>query len=361
MAVDNEGFLYPTTDIDACINCNACNQVCPIINKRTDQIPFVDSDFYAARTLDSDILEKSSSGGMFTAIANQWIESNGVIFGVSWNKDEIKHIEIRTADELEALRGAKYAQSNLYNTFKRIKELLLKGNNVLFSGTPCQVDGLKRYLRKTYSSLFTIEVACHGVPSPLVLKKYIQHLHEVYSSTISINFRDKPHGWQQYDITAKDGKGKVLFCENHKDNIYMRGFLHELYSRPSCQACPSKGGSSGADFTICDFWGIEDVCPDFNFESGASLIIANSASAKNLIAKIALSCTIKKVDPETSLAHNGSLLTSAQPHPDREYFFRKLPSTQNVSQLINLCLNLRFPIRLKLLSNAYFKRLKLWK
>lgn len=361
MVPDSEGFCYPVTDVDKCINCNACNRACPVINTRIDYQPFHCSDFYAAQSKDASILDKSSSGGLFSLIAEHWIKHEGVVFGATWVKDKVRHIEVRSVDNLDVLRGSKYVQSSLEGTFSRIRGLLKQGIKVLFSGTPCQVDGLNRFIGKKNPNLLTLEVACHGVPSPLVLKKYIKKLKDSYSSDIVLDFRDKTHGWLQYDVKATDNNGHVLFCENHRDNVYMRGFLHELYSRPSCHECPSKGGSSGADFTLCDFWGIEKVLPDFKYEKGTSLLIANTNFAKVIVSQLTSVAVIKKVSYSAALENNGSLFHSASPHPDRSYFFNKLSSTNDVIRLINNCLDLRFPIRLKLMAKAYITRIKVWK
>lgn len=361
MEIDPEGFLYPKTDTSNCINCNACNRVCPVINKQKGNIPYESSDFYAARIHDMDILSKSSSGGIFSHLASYWINNGGVVYGAAWNQNSIEHIEASTLGELNALRGSKYAQSNLTDCFKRIRELLSLGKKVLFSGTPCQVDGLKRFLKKSQPLLLTIEVACHGVPSPLVLEKYLKELCDKYSSTVSLDFRDKSHGWLHYNVKAKNSYGGVLFCENHNDNIFMRGFLHELYSRPSCHECPSKAGTSGADFTLCDFWGIEDVVDDFDYEQGASLMIANTDLAKQIVTQVLPDIALQKVLPCDAMEHNGSLLHSDSSHPERAYFFNKLSSTNDVIHLINMCLSLRFSTKLRLRANAYLKRIKAWK
>lgn len=361
MLEDDEGFRYPVTDMSACINCNACNRVCPVINKKQDATPFNGSVFYAAQIKDEVVLRSSSSGGMFSLISSMWIEDGGIVYGARWYSDEIKHVKIETVEELKFLRGSKYAQSNMGDTFREIKALLEEGRKILFSGTPCQVDGLKRYLLKPYAKLLTIEVACHGVPSPLVLKKYLSELKSVYLTDVSLNFRDKSNGWLNYNVKALDPQGNILFCESHNDNIFMRGFLHELYSRPSCHECPSKGGTSRAELTLCDFWGVEKVCPDFPYQLGASLVIANTSVGKQLIETVASQAFLRKVDADSALLQNGSLLYSSKPHPDRKYFFKKLSITKYIEHLIRKCLRLRVTIKLRLSTKSYIQRVRTWK
>lgn len=361
MNVDSEGFRYPVTDTDACINCNSCNRVCPVINKDFNNIPFENSDFYAAQIFDNDVLMRSSSGGVFSMLASKWIMDGGVVFGAAWVMGEVRHIEVNTLDGLNALRGSKYVQSSLGDTFKKIKELLDLKRKVLFSGTPCQVDGLNRYLKINQPLLLTVEVSCHGVPSPLVLRKYLNELGARYSTNVSLNFRDKSKGWMHYCVKAENPDGEVLFCENHKDNCYMQGFLHELYSRPSCSQCPSKGGASKADFTLCDFWGIEKICPNFGFDNGISLMIANTDFAKKFIKKFSNLARLQNVSSDSAILYNSSLVHSTAMHPDRKYFFRNINKSKNISHLIAKCLKIRKSVRLKLTFIAYIKRLNLWK
>lgn len=358
MAVDNEGFLYPTTDIDACINCNACNRVCPVI-KLYDSEPLknfpAETKAFAAHINDNNILLNSSSGGIFTALASEIIKEGGAVYGAAWVNGKVRHIKVTKLSEICQLRGSKYVQSYIGNCFVEIKELLRQSHHVLFSGTPCQVAGLRSYLNKGYETLLTVEVACHGAPSPKVLQKYMQELREQYSEDIKLDFRSKLNGdWRNYKVTAYSGD-RHFFYEGPKENIFMKGFLRELYSRPICHECPFKAGTSGADITLADFWGIENICPSFPFHQGVNLVLTHSFTGANLFNK--LDCLVKiSVPLLDALKNNDALIHNDAPHPERAYFFNNIDK-KSLIPLIEICLHLRTLTRLKIRTKGYIKKL----
>lgn len=210
MNEDCEGFLYPKVDSAVCVDCGLCEKVCPVINKGYTIVPLAT---YAAKNKDEKIRYKSSSGGVFTLIAEQILADGGVVFGARFNENwEVIHDYAETVEGLEAFRGSKYVQSVIGDNYKYAKQFLLEGRNVLFSGTPCQIAGLKKFLRKEYENLLTVEVVCHGVPSPKVWRDYLQYKraqHVVGKNTVSssidelpmitgISFRDKISGWKKF-------------------------------------------------------------------------------------------------------------------------------------------------------------------
>ncbi len=173
LSADNEGFLYPQVDTAVCINCGLCEKVCPVINQNEPRMPL---EVYAAKNTDEEIRLKSSSGGIFTLLAEHIISEGGVVFGARFNENwEVVHDYTETVEGLESFRGSKYVQSIIGENFKKAKFFLDEGRNVLFSGTPCQVAGLKKFLRKEYENLLTVEVVCHGVPSPMVWHDYLDY------------------------------------------------------------------------------------------------------------------------------------------------------------------------------------------
>lgn len=357
MVSDREGFVYPVTDTSACINCNACNRVCPVLNvsekKRTQ---FSDeTKAFASYIEDRNILLSSSSGGIFSALAKKVIDCRGIVYGAAWDNDIVKHIRVKSGDELQLLRGSKYAQSSIGNVFKEIKSELKDHIGVLFSGTPCQVAGLKSYLGRDYENLILIEVACHGAPSPLALKNYIEELQTIYGSEVKLNFRAKPDGeWRDYKITAYQGNTHY-FYENQKENIFMKGFLRELYSRPICHECPFKAGISGADITLADFWGIENVLPNFPSKNGVSLVLTHNLKGETMFRDLT-NIHYQKVSLADAVTHNGALLYSEQPHPERGYFFRQLGKIP-FSTHVNKCLSLRTTTKLKLSLKGYLNKI----
>lgn len=353
---DREGFLYPIVDIDACTNCNACNKVCPVINMEGQRLTSYSSSTkaYAATVADKEILLKSSSGGLFSAIASSIVNEGGVVYGAAWVNDVVQHIAVQTHSDLALLRGSKYVQSSLGNSFPEIKAYLISGRKVLFSGTPCQIAGLRTFLQKEFENLLNVEIACHGAPSPKVLQKYILILRDLYGHDVQINFRSKRDGWQQYKVTAFTGD-EHYFYESHKENVYMKGFLRELFSRPICHECPFKTGTSGADITLADFWGIDDVIPQFPSYNGVSLVLTHSPIAEFVINS--LEGVIKtEVGLQNALRQNGALLQSEEPHPERTYFFKHIDN-KPLLPLINECLKLRKMTRLKLRIKSYLNKI----
>lgn len=295
MREDKEGFLYPEVDKTVCVDCHLCEKVCPVLNQGKEREPL---KVYAAKNKDEEIRRQSSSGGIFTLLAEQVLDDGGVVFGARFDENwEVVHACTETKEGLAAFRGSKYVQSRMGDNYKKAEVFLKSGRKVLFSGTPCQIAGLKLYLRKEYENLLTVDFICHGVPSPGVWREYLKE--EVArqcdrkNSVLShpnakeirierISFRDKALGWKKYSfaltqsVTEGNGqKNTVLLSEPLNKNLFLRGFLADLYLRPSCHACPTKCLKSGSDVTIGDFWGIEKVMPEMDDDKGMSVMMVN--------------------------------------------------------------------------------------
>jgi len=290
---DNEGFLYPEVDKSICIDCGLCEKVCPVLHQCEPRKPL---KVYAAKNLDEEIRRQSSSGGVFTLLAEQIIQEGGVVFGARFDENwEVKHDYTETIEGLAAFRGSKYVQSRMGDNYRKAEDFLKQGRKVLFSGTPCQIAGLKRFLRKEYDNLLAIDFVCHGVPSPGVWRQYLKETvarmcdkNSVSTDPISkenahvesISFRDKSSGWKKYSFTltlsttSRSGaKNTVSLCEVHSKNIYMRGFLANLYLRPSCYTCVAKSGKSCSEIAIADFWKIEEIDSSMDDDKGTSLVL----------------------------------------------------------------------------------------
>lgn len=310
MAEDKEGFLYPVVDSSRCISCELCKKVCPVINQDPAHPPI---ETYASKNQDDNVRLESSSGGIFSNIAKCVLDKGGVVFGAKFNdKWEVEHDYALTGQDLACLRGSKYVQSRMNDNFKKIEKFLNEGKEVLFSGTPCQIAGLRRYLRREYDNLLLVDVICHGVPSPRVWRDYLREyllrsdagkrkktvLGQLsLKDIIAISFRDKSTGWKKYGFVAlinshrqggkkSDGlissqKTEILLHEKHYDNLFMRGFLANIFLRPSCYACPAKAGKSGSDITLGDFWGISAVIPELDDDKGTSVVMVNSLKGKS--------------------------------------------------------------------------------
>ena len=306
MQEDNEGFLYPVVDTSTCTDCGLCEKVCPVINQDAPRKP---QKVYAAKNRDEEIRRQSSSGGIFTPLAEAVIRDGGVVFGAKFDKEwNVIHAWTDTIEGIADFRGSKYVQSAIGNTYREAREFLKQGRKVLFSGTPCQIAGLRKFLRKEYDNLLAVDVVCHGVPSPLVWRKYLEETRkklragrETGKNTVSsslkdlpvitgISFRDKTHGWKKYgfslryaaskaaensvSISANDSERTML--QPFPDNVFMKGFLKNLYLRPSCYACASRSGKSGSDISIADFWGVQNYYPEFDDDKGIGLVLVNT-------------------------------------------------------------------------------------
>ena len=320
---DDEGFLYANADANLCIDCHLCEQVCPVINRREPNPP---QHTFAAKHLDAEIRLKSSSGGVFSLLAQRTLQNGGVVYGASYDKDwQLRHIAITTLDLLPQLRGSKYMQSDMGDCYQRVKNDLQADREVLFSGTPCQVAGLKNFLRKEYEKLFTVDIACHGVPSPKVWGEYLRSINPQQKEITDVNMRDKSTGWQRYSITIKCKDGNTLVKERASHNAYMRGFLYGLYTRPSCYDCPAKAGRSGSDITLCDFWGVRHVTPAIFDKKGVSLLLVNSQRGMDAID--ALEMERVEASYAEALKYNRCIEHSAAEPPLRENFWQLFHTT----------------------------------
>lgn len=292
MKADTEGFLYPQTDPMACIDCGICEKICPVLNPGESRFPV---KVYAAKNRNEQIRAESSSGGFFTALAEAVIDEGGVVFGAKFNKHwEVVHDYTETKEGLAVFRGSKYIQSRIGGQFEKTESFLDAGRKVLFSGTPCQIAALKLFLRKKYENLLTVDFACHGVPSPWVWQVYLDKMTDKKRKGIEhISFRNKRLGWKNFSFTLtfffagkNESDSRVFLAEPFKDNIFMKGFLANLYLRPSCYKCPSKCFKSGSDLTMGDYWGIGRYYKKFDDDRGVSLVLVHTKVGGDLFAQL---------------------------------------------------------------------------
>lgn len=306
MQEDEKGFLFPKVDKNLCINCGLCEKVCPMLNRKEKVDPH---QVCAAINPDEKIRRKSSSGGVFTMLAESVIKEGGVVFGATWNEQwEVVHSYTETLDGLYAFRGAKYSQSIIGDTYRQTQEFLKAGRRVLFSGTGCQIAGLKLFLRKDYDNLLTVEIACHGVPSPKVWGEYVKKV-SGDKQLSNICFRDKRKGWNGYGLSFTGANGEELMYEQAYKNDFIQCFLNDLCMRPSCSNCPAKAGASGADILIGDFWGINSMHPEIYDDKGCSLVVAYSDKGQNFLRRL----NLKTLDTtfEEACRYNPCILQSS--------------------------------------------------
>lgn len=320
MTSDEEGFLYPVVDEDVCTHCNLCDSVCPVLHPSSPALSF---KVYAARHIDPTIRQKSSSGGVFTALAESIIRDGGVVFGAKFDEQwQVVHSYTETMEGLAAFRGSKYVQSHMGNSYHDAELFLKEGRKVLFSGTPCQIAGLKCFLRRDYNNLQTVDIICHGVPSPLVWKEYVK----TYLPVTEISFRDKRAGWQKYGFSTRKGNSYNFEIQQH--NVFLRGFLQNLFIRPCCFSCRFRNFKSGSDITIADFWGIGKFVKEMDDDTGTNLVIQKNGDSSALV-KVK-SVEIPPKDYSAIFHYNSSLTKDDQPHKDQALFweeFQKHPSS----------------------------------
>lgn len=276
---NHEGFTYPVVDESLCINCGACVKHCPVI---TPQNSYGVQNVYAAKYRDSKKTKSSTSGGIFIPLAKSVLEKGGIVFGCAYDQKLVaKHIAIESEAELFKLQGSKYVQSDISGIYTQVKSELNNGRQVLFSGTGCQVAGLRSFLAKDYENLITVDIVCHGVPSPKLFENYIDYLGKKLGEPIkSYNFRSKKrHGWGLfYELeTDNSGKGGSGF-----DDPYYNAFLNCKTYRESCYNCRFANCDRQGDITLADFWGIEYINPSFYSKNGVSLVLVNSEKGKSL-------------------------------------------------------------------------------
>ena len=322
MQEDEKGFKYPIIDKEKCIKCGLCKKVCPVINqtiiKNTPQA-------YAIINKDNYVRETSSSGGCFSLIAEYIIENGGVVFGATFDENwRVKHTWIENIEKIKMFRGSKYLQSTIGDTYKRAKEFLDKGRKVLFTGTPCQIEGLKSYLRKDYDNLYTQDIICHGVPSPKVHDKYLEYQKNKFNAKKikRIEHRNKENGWKEYNVKIEFDN--AIYKEEHNKDLFIQAFLRDTILRDSCYNCHFKKENRMSDITLADFWGIEQVKSSMNDNKGTSLVILNSKKGNEMFDAIKDKIKFEKVNFEDAIKYNPSMIKSANMDKKREEFFKNL-------------------------------------
>ena len=282
---DEEGFYRPQLDVDKCVRCGLCESSCPVVSS-FQRYEENNAKVYAAWHRNSEIRSKSTSGGAFTALAQVVLSKGGVVYGAAYNAEmHIQHIEVSEEADLGKLRLSKYAQSFIGDILKLVRKRLNDGRMVMFVGTPCQIAGLKNFLKKDYENLVLVDFICHGVPSIDLFISYINWLEERLGKVNHINFRDKRKGW--YDslrvVTVDGGKEKVM--RGFNDNYWV-GFNDNTTLQESCYNCVVQGFPRCSDITIADFWGIGKTVPfayKNEIEKGVSMIVINNNRVMSLL------------------------------------------------------------------------------
>lgn len=321
MQPDEEGFLYPAVNGDLCVECDLCEKRCPA----GKELEVHKMHAFGAQHKDPAVRSASSSGGVFTALARNMLSGGGVVFGAAFDEAlHVEHVGAFDETELAGMRGSKYVQSDAADAVAHAASLLERGIPVLFSGTPCQIAGLKARVGKKHEELLlTVDFVCHGVPSPGVFASYIRELEEKSGKRVTAyTFRDKRKGWADFSAVATFEDGSEHIGQQTTEP-FLYGFLQNLYLRPSCTQCTQlRGERHVSDITIADLWGAQIICPDRNDDTGLSLVLVNTVKGRKALEAAGAQLTVFPIqDTERLLRVNPSIAHTASAHAKRKAFF----------------------------------------
>lgn len=339
METDETGFWFPRIDRNKCVECGVCKRACPAIERHTYKSD--NPKAYIAQNKNNEIRKQSTSGGAFTAIAQKVIGNGGVVFGAAIDNDyRVSHICVDNEADLSKFRSSKYVQSWIGESYRAAERYLENGRQVCFSGTPCQINGLKKYLRKEYDNLLTVDVMCRAVPSPKILKKYLEYQKERYPQFNRIVFRDKGRGYS-YSGIALYRDEKVLYRGGSEYDPWLRLFLGGFCNREACHECMYQTGVRASDITLWDCWGTQNYAPEWDDNKGTTNVITWSHQGEIILKSCdGLRCKeigIENIDasldrkPLRKLAYNKKgFFEDADSMTSKEFIIKYAPLTLKV-------------------------------
>lgn len=296
MESDNEGFCYPRVDTAKCIYCGACERVCPIRNQRKEV--HVPQKAYLVQHKDKQVRIDSSAGGAFTAIATYVLAKGGAVFGAAYDENfQVRHTYVENTDELRKFRNSKYVQSDMGDCFRQVRDFLRSGRWVCFSGTPCQIEGLSRFLGRLYENLVLVDVVCHGIPSPLVWNKYLEYQKVSEDKPDNIRFRDKFYGYKYSTMSLIKG-GKNVYHAGSQLDPMLRAFFNDICDRPSCYDCPFKKQYRASDMTIWDCFSVYDFDKTMDDDKGTTRVLCHTEKAAEIMQDLGSIARCKEVEPD---------------------------------------------------------------
>ena len=331
MQEDEEGFLYPVIEEEKCIHCHKCEKVCPIPNIENLNTK---TETFVGYSRDEAIRKQSSSGGIFSVVAEWILQEGGVVFGAAFDENfEVCHIAIETEAGLEKLRGSKYVQSRMENVYPEAKQYLEMKRKVLFTGTACQIAGLKKYLNHEYENLYTIDVLCHGVPSPKIWRMYLEEKKKQHHASVEkFEFRNKENGWKNYSINILFSY-KQRYRVHYFEDKFMKMFLGNIDLRPSCYECPFKDFPRISDMTIGDSWGIENYMPDMDDDKGTSIILVHSLNGERMLEAIRKNLIIREAILNEALPPMAESRRPVEMHPNRKKYWEGVKRGESIDVL----------------------------
>lgn len=331
MQEDEEGFLYPAVEKEKCIHCHKCKKVCPVLNSENQNTK---TQAFVGYSRNEEIRKQSSSGGVFSVIAEWILEQDGVVFGAAFDENfEVHHISVESKEELAKLRGSKYVQSRLENVYPEVKQYLEMKRKVLFTGTACQIAGLRKYLDKEYESLYTVDVLCHGVPSPKIWRMYLEEMKRQHNALIEkVEFRNKETGWKNYSMNILFSDMQ-RYCVHFFEDKFMSMFLDNIDLRLSCYECHFKDFPRISDMTIGDSWGIEKYMPDMDNDKGTSIILIHSLKSGIILDAIKKKLIVREARLDEVLPSTADSRRSVEMHPNRKKFWEGVRKGENIDIL----------------------------
>lgn len=347
LIADYEGFLYPSVNKKECTNCHLCEKVCPVLNQDSERFPL---KVLAAYNMNDNVRSESSSGGIFSIVAEEVIKQNGIVFGVKFDKNwNVAFDHTDNINGIKPYRGSKYVQARIDNNYKLVKKYLEIGKLVLFTGTPCQIAGLRTFLRKDYDNLILMDLICEGVPSPKIWKRYLYEEIERQCNIRykipfkqveikSISFRNKDNGWDNFGFSFtlskksdNSGKEEILPTYTSRKSAYLQAMFHYLDLRPICYECPFKSCKSHSDITIADYWGIHILHPEIYDNKGTSMVYLHTSKGQHFLPTNKIKY-IETTYREAWGANN--IITSVNKHPRRDIFFSRIDETSSIIKLL---------------------------
>ena len=321
MIASSEGFKYPEIDAATCVHCEKCYKNCPVSQQKVENRPVL---AYAMKDINTENRKKSASGGAWALIAQKFIETGGVCAGVKLNEDLDAVFDLcESVDEIDKFRDSKYFQSDTNHIYTKVHSLLIEGKKVFIAGLPCQIAALHSYLGENAESenLFLCDLVCNGAPSPLVFHRYISYLEKKAGKKISsFFFRDKTNGWNKSNV-------RVVY-QDKSEEIILRPdcefFMCFSHMRKSCHQCQFKSFNSYADITIGDYWGIQKLCPDFDDDTGCSMLLVKTEKGQKLVEMISNDAVLQKTSVDFAIETHPKLEKSTAKGPYRDAFFKYL-------------------------------------
>ena len=352
MEEDKEGFRYPTVDTSVCIDCGLCEKVCPVIHAEKTDMPHGQQGFLAQHK-NEEIRKESTSGGAFTAIASWIIRQGGIVFGAGYRKGTftVVHQGVEKEKDLAIFRNSKYVQSLIGDTFKQASDQLKAGRWVCFSGTPCQIEGFRNFLRgREYEKLVCVDLVCHGIPSPRILTRYIEaQQSHIGGEFTNILFRDKYYGYHYSSFSIYNKEKDKDYHKGVESNAYLRAFFNNLSDRPSCYDCRFKKRYRHSDLTLWDCFPIENFTQELDGK-GTTRVLVHSPKGRMIMDAIKDEMRIVEVEPDKLVQGVREMFHSVPMNPRRKEFFEDCNTMQPVNFFRKW-----FPVTWKVRLNAFVR------